>query len=301
MSPTTPTCPRCGAPQLPGATICRACDQQLDASFDPDPTPAQPVPATPITIIPPGAEAWPILGVLSALGAAGFIAAVALGQEEASYAITMVGLTIFLTLLIIWAAGRANVRQATAFLASDRPLVRWVYTPAEWQDVCTYHYEQLRKDEVPLGCMPAIFGVTGLLTGLLIGADSGLAEALSGAVIGLLIGAGFGGALALPVRLLNRRAAERLRHAEIPATVALGVHELFYERYYFDARYHTLSSIKLARSGKPRLLISRHAHRASLARQFPSEILVPPRMLPAVQEALPRIKRSGAQGDDSAE
>lgn len=141
-----------------------------------------------------------------------------------------------------------------AFLGSDRPLVRWVYTPEEWRQARGFFYEELRSDPPPLGCLALLFGAAGLLSGLLIGADDGLESSLLGAVIGGSIGAAIGGVLTLPVRLINDRAAERILHAEVPATVALGAHELFYERIYFDGRAHRLSSVRLKLDAPPRLL-----------------------------------------------
>lgn len=292
-------CPHCGAPQLPGATRCRACDQPLAApaaSSPGRPASDDSVATAPLAIpviTPPLSEAWPVMWALVGLCAAGMLAAFALGSEDLGYALSLPGLTLLLTQLILWAAGRANVRQATAFLGSDRPLVRWVYTPEEWRQVRSFFYEDMRSDAPPLGCLVILFGAAGLLSGLLIGADDGMGSALLGAVIGGVIGAAIGGVLILPVRLINHRAAERILHAEVPATVALGAHELFYERIYFDSRVHRLSSVRLEHDAPPRLLIDRYAPRYSLARGFPTVILVPPRMLPFVQEALPRLEVQG--------
>jgi ribosomal protein L40E len=303
MSSNPYFCPHCGAPQLPGATRCRACDQLLAAPAAPSPgrhaadDSSAVAPFVIPAIIPPLAEAWPVMWTLIGLCATGMIAAFALGSEDLGYALSLPGLTVLLTLLILWAAGRTNVRQALAFLGSGRPLVRWVYTPEEWRRVRSYAYEEMRSDQPPLGCLAILFGAAGLLSGLLIGADDGLGSALLGAVIGGLIGAVIGGVLILPVRLINHLAAERILHAEVPATVALGARELFYERIYFDGRVHHLTSVRLLQDAPPRLLIDHYAPRYSIVRAFPTVILVPPRMLPFVQEALSRLEVQGQTAD----
>jgi hypothetical protein len=238
---------------------------------------------------------WALVG----LCAIGIIAAIMTGNSDASYAAMSVGLLILLTQLFFWYGGSANARQGAAFLGSDRTLVRWVYTPEEWRQVCSYFYEQATSNPVPWGCMPALFGVVGMLIGLLIGADDGLASALGGAVIGAAIGGAFGGALVLPVRLLNRNAAEGVLHAEIPATVAIGTHELFYKRVYLNAHSVSVSlrGVRLVQGTPPHLKIDYHAARWSLVKSFPSMIIVPARMLPAVQEALPRMETPTQQGE----
>ncbi|MBX0328327.1 hypothetical protein K2Z83_11635 [Oscillochloris sp. ZM17-4] len=291
MSPAPRFCTHCGAPQDQGSTRCRACDRPLSSPAAHEPAGAPPhVPA----FRTPASEAWPALSVLIAICAIGYGAAYAAGCTDLAYALLFIGLTLLLTLLLLWGLGRANARQGRAFLGSSRPLVRWAYTPEEWQQVRSFAYEQQQRDRPPLGCLPPLFAAPGLLAGLMIGADTGLAEALVGALVGTLVGALVGGTLILPVRLINHLAATRALRADSPATVAIGAHELFYEQLYFDARRHRLAAVHLNRHSPPRLRIDRYASRFSLVYAFPTVILVPPRMLAAVQEALPRIEIRGA-------
>ncbi|EFO82114.1 hypothetical protein OSCT_0037 [Oscillochloris trichoides DG-6] len=251
---------------------------------------------------PVGAEVWPVLWSLVGLCVLGIIIATLTGIEELGYALGMVGLTFFFTQIIFWFAGRSNARHGAEFLGSNRPLVRWVYTPEEWQQVRSYFYEQMQRNQPPMGCLPAMFGAIGLLTGFFIGLEEGFPEGLVPMLIALAVGAGFGGLMIIPVKIINHHAAQNIMRASTPATVALGSHELFYERAYFDARVHRLNAIRLRERKRTmaRLDIDRFVPRYSLAIYFPTIIFVPPRMLPAVQEVLPKIAVHGRawEGED---
>ncbi|WP_129631088.1 hypothetical protein [Candidatus Oscillochloris fontis] len=248
---------------------------------------------------PVGAEVWPVLWSLVGLCVFGIIIAVVTGVEELGYALGMVGLTFFFTQIIFWVAGRSNARHGAEFLGSNRPLVRWVYTPEEWQQVRSLFYEQMQSNQPPLGCLPAMFGGVGLLTGFFIGLEEGFPEGFVAMLIALAIGVAFGGLMILPVKIINHQAAQNIMRATSPATVALGSHELFYERVYFDARVHRLNAIRLRERKRTMdyLDIDRFAPRYSLVIYFPSIIYVPPRMLPAVQEVLPKIAARGKAWD----
>ena len=54
-------------------------------------------------------------------------------------ALTWISLFFFVILglmwVIIWFLGARQVRHAKDFLASDRPLIRWTYSIAEWQQL----------------------------------------------------------------------------------------------------------------------------------------------------------------------
>ncbi|MEI8167781.1 MAG: zinc ribbon domain-containing protein, partial [Chloroflexales bacterium] len=297
-------CPHCGTPQQPGAVRCPACDRLLREPVAVAAERTFVETATPFvmpTLKPPGADAWPIMWTLVGLCASASIVLAMTGNTDWIYASLTVGLLLLLAQLFLWYGGHANARKGAAFLGSDRTLVRWVYTPEEWRQVCNYFYEQMTRDPLPWGCMPAIFGLTGLLTGLLIGAEDGLEHALVGTLIGAALGGGFGGALVLPVRLINRTAAERVLHAEMPAAVAIGTHELFYARVYLNAHafFVSLRGVRLVLGTPPHLSINYYAPRWSLITHFPSMIIVPARMLPAVQEALPRMEVKTQQGEDA--
>ena len=79
---------------------------------------------------------WPLLGV-TALALLVFLvvgALVVLGKAPAG-ALLLAGLPVVLfaaisVLVVLW--GVRQVRQIRDFLESDRPQVRWTYTPEEW-------------------------------------------------------------------------------------------------------------------------------------------------------------------------
>ncbi len=318
MPSSVRTCPRCDALQPPEARFCRACGKPLPPDGDAQvyaATPAPPnAPSSPISpevlayaqsYRQPVTEPLPGLGALAALCfAGGAMAAVVSGESAVMYAAGLIGATFLLTFLFFWLAGRNNRRRGAEFLQSGRPLVAWVYTPEEWQQVRQYFYEQMRSDSPPYGCLPILFGGIGLLVGLMVGMTDSrdLVEAAVSVVVGACAGAAVGGLLVLPVYLLNRSAVERLRHPTPPACVALGSNELFYERVYLDARWHSIDALILKHQPLPHLDVIRHlaggiTNRLSVTYFFPPIILIPPRMVSAVAQALPQIVTHGRASD----
>jgi hypothetical protein len=218
------------------------------------------------------------------------------GESAPLFALGMIGITFLFTALFLWVGGWNNRRRGAEFLQSDRVLVAWVYTPEEWQQVRQYFYEQMRSDSPPYGCLPILFGGVGFLVGLMIGmTDSGeLVEAAASVLVGTLIGAIVGGVLILPVYLINHFTIEHMRRPSPPACVALGRNELFYEHVYLDADRHPIDAIFLKQRPLPHLKVVRHraggrTERMSVTSLFPSIILIPPRMISAVEQMIPQI------------
>ncbi len=301
------TCPFCDALQSPEARHRRSCGKPLlrqsDAlesaastsrvSFFPQ---SPEVSAYARSFRQPHAETLPVLGALSALVlAGGAIAAATTGDSGYLYAAGMVAITFLTALLYFWFAGMRNWHKGEEFLLSDRPLESWEYTPEEWHQVQMYFYEQLRSDSSPYGCLPVLFAGIGLLAGMMIGIGEAadLGETVVSTLAGTLAGAIIGSILVLPVYLLNRSATERLRRPASPACVALGRGELFYERIHvrIDPRHDrvylehdTPMHLNIVRSRASTI-----AGRLSITYNFPSIILIPPRMASAVQEAFPYL------------
>ena len=303
------TCPHCDALQSSEARFCRSCGRLLpEESFARErfaPALAQPpssqvspeIRAYAQSFRQPRAEASLTLGALAALCiVVGMGAAAISGESAPLFALGMIGITFLFTALFLWVGGWNNRRRGAEFLQSDRVLVAWVYTPEEWQQVRQYFYEQMRSDSPPYGCLPILFGGVGFLVGLMIGmTDSGeLVEAAASVLVGTLIGAIVGGVLILPVYLINHFAIERMRRPSPPACVALGRNELFYERVYLDANRHPIDAIFLKQRPLPHLKVVRHraggrTERMSVTSLFPSIILIPSRMIPAVEATIPQI------------
>ena len=303
------TCPYCDALQSPEARFCRLCGRLLpEESFAGErfaPALAQPpssqvspeIRAYAQSFRQPSAEVSLTLGALAALWiVVGTGAAAISGESAPLFALGMIGITFLFTALFLWVGGWNNRRRGAEFLQSDRVLVAWVYTPEEWQQVRQYFYEQMRSDPPPYGCLPILLGGAGFLAGLMIGMtdSSDLAEAAASVLVGTFAGAIVGGVLIPPVYLINQFAIERMRRPSPPACVALGRNELFYERVYLDANRHPIDAIFLKQRPLPHLKVVRHraggrTERMSVTSLFPSIILIPPRMISAVEATIPQI------------
>ena len=97
-----------------------------------------------------------------------------------------------------------------------------------------------------------------------------------------------------------------MRRPSPPACVALGRNELFYERMYLDARWHPIDAIFLKQRPLLHLKVVRHRAdsyigRISVTYFFPSIILIPPRMISAVEETIPQIAAYGQASDSDEE
>jgi hypothetical protein len=303
------TCPHCDALQSSEARFCRSCGTLLpEESFarerfapaltQPPSSQASPeIRAYAQSFSQPRAEASLTLGALAALCiVVGMGAAAMSGETTYLFASGMIGITFLFTALFFWVGGWNNRRQGSEFLQSDRVLVAWVYTPEEWQQVRQYFYEHMRSDHPPYGCLPILFGGIGFLVGVMAGMTDSrdVVEAAASVLVGTIAGAIAGGVLILPVYLINQFTIERMRHPTSPACVALGRNELFYERVYLDARLHPIDAIFLKQRPLPHLEVVHHragrlTRRLSVTYLFPSIILIPPRMIPAVEEAIPQI------------
>ena len=303
------TCPHCDALQSSEARFCRSCGTLLpEESFagersalaltQPPSSQASPeIRAYAQSFRQPRAEASLTLGALAALCiVVGMGAAAISGESAPLFALGMIGITFLFTALFLWVGGWNNRRRGAEFLQSDRVLVAWVYTPEEWQQVRQYFYARVRSDSPPDGCLPILFGGIGFLVGVMAGMTDSrdLVEAAVSVLVGTLTGAIAGGVLILPVYLINWFSIERMRRPSPPACVALGRNELFYEHVYLDADRHPIDAIFLKQRPLPHLKVVRHqaggrTERMSVTSLFPSIILIPPRMIPAVEQMIPQI------------
>ena len=118
-----------------------------------------------------------LLGTLVAWGVS------ALGLTSYVFLVIAVGFLVLFGVitLIAWVWGQTQIRRGAEFLASDRPLVRWAYSTLEWERLKEATWEEEGGDwKVQLGCLTVLFAITGVLTGVLIGADEGFGQALLG-------------------------------------------------------------------------------------------------------------------------
>ena len=166
--------------------------------------------------------------------------------------------TLFFGLIsvIIWIIGVLQVRRIKEYLASERPLVRWTYSSAEWTQIRDAIWQDQRNDwALQFGCLTALLALAGLLSGLMVGAEDGFISALRSGVIGFLVGALAGSLIGALVAGCNYLAATSARRDDKPQSVALGIGEIYANGRYFKAdgiRSHIQNS-KLI-SGNPTLL-----------------------------------------------
>ena len=136
--------------------------------------------------------------------------------------------------LTVWLLGQLQVRRARAFLASDRPLVHWTYSAAEWQQWKESIWQEESADwKVQWGCLTILLALAGALTGGMLGIEEGILQlgldAFLGFGLGALIGALIGGIVAGG----NHWAARLAYQNPKPGQVALGPNEIYVNGDYF--------------------------------------------------------------------
>jgi hypothetical protein len=175
-------------------------------------------------------------------------------------------LAVFLlSMLISWIGGMVKVRRIRDFLASDRPLVRWTYTPPEWRAIREAEWQEEKSDwQIQLGCLSALLGLAGLLAGALIGLDEGLLEAVAGGLLGGILGAAVGGAIGGAIAGSNYLAGRWEYAQHQPGQVALAQDEIYANGDYFrgNGRSSAVQHAEMLPGSPPTLRI---------------EILAPPR------------------------
>ncbi|MEI7645450.1 MAG: zinc ribbon domain-containing protein [Chloroflexales bacterium] len=299
MLPPAPPriCPACGAPQPPNAQICVTCARplaQMPAARRPFPQPYR------WTLRVMGALLALLTGTLLT---ASLMAARGTWSPEISYALSFVWLIFSITYVVFWLQIHTNRRRAAEFLASDRPLVRWVYTEEEWLAIREAAWEHARTDwALPLGCLPVLFGMSGLLMGLLVGLEDGSSEAVVGALVGGTLGALAGALFGAMAVAVNAVAARRAYAQAIPAEVALGQAEICYNGHYLrDGVWARIRRVAVTAGPPPRLVVETRAPRYRIERGFVGVIDVPPRMIPALTDVVPQMRGATPWTDDLLE
>ena len=226
---------------------------------------------------------------------------VALGRWDAGLMVPVsIPLALFgLLLLIVWLLGETQRRRAAAFLASDRPLVRWTYTPQEWQEITDEKWEEVKGDwKLTEGCLTGLFGLVGLLVGLMITADDisshqpfleTAIELISGGFIGTALGALAGALIGLPVAGGNYLSARQLYRRSLPGKVAVASTEFYVNGHYFTANGPTIQGVDFQPGTPATLTISTYYWRFRRPPEEEWVIVVPRRMMEQVQEVIPQI------------
>ncbi len=198
-----------------------------------------------------------------------------------------------LVTVIAWLVGRNQIRQAKAFLNSDRVLMAWDYTPAEWRQIREETWQEERGDwKVQFGCLAFLLGLAGLLTGLMVGFEEGVAEAITGGLIGGLAG-GLGGVVIGAVVAGGNHLAVKMAYREsAPGQVALAPHEIYAIGGYFkgDGANSFIESAELMRGSPNRLKLEiRTPPRLRESGEEEWTILVPARLVEDVKRILPDL------------
>jgi hypothetical protein len=300
-------CPECGSPLTDSPDFCPACQTRLNlsrAQGEPDNLLS---PDLPPNLKNPQQPSLLSLGVIIGLLFAPALVMLGLASRDERNVILLIpafiitGLLVLLSIawVVSWGLGRWQLGQIRAFLASNRPVLRWRYTPEEWREIREAAWQEERGDwRVQLGCLTFIFSLIGLLVGGAVGADEGLNEAiiygLSGGLGGLLLGGLLGGAVATGNYLATRSA---YRQTE-PGIVALAPHEIYANDQYFRGNGSStyLKQAKLLPAEPdvpPRLLVELKVPskpRSSSEEEW--EIVVPPGRVAAVEAIIPQLNPS---------
>lgn len=179
------------------------------------------------------------IGVLDGFG---FLAALAIGglsfagQVEAwVFWISGVFVALFsLILLSIWVNGLLQRRGARKFIESERVLVRWTYSQADWRQLNESLWQEEKDDwKVQFGCLAFLLALAGMLTGIMIGWEEGGLEAVANGMVGLIAGGLIGGALGVLVAGGNYLGAWQAHRWSEPGLVSLGADEVYASDRYF--------------------------------------------------------------------
>jgi hypothetical protein len=235
---------------------------------------------------------------------------VALGKWEAGLMVPVsIPFVLFgLLLLIVWLLGELQRRRIVAFLASDRPLVRWTYTSAEWREIMDVKWEDEKGDwRTMWGCLTGLFGLVGLLVGLALAAGEtsfsppildAIIEIVPGGLIGMALGALVGAAIGLAVAGGNYLALRRMHGRSAPGQVALGATEFYANGEYHRANGYIIRRVDFQRGTPAILTISTYIPRFRRPPEEEWVIVVPRRMVELVQEVIPQIVVSGPDSEE---
>ncbi|WLT38204.1 hypothetical protein NON20_22300 [Synechocystis sp. B12] len=305
----SPICPVCGQENDAVNRYCSFCGTRFNSSLPPiDLFQAQTVQASapeqmvfsgngqdlPSLTNHPFWGAIPVLGFLTILPLGFFFWGMAIDANDWPYAALLVFLLFLFTLLIFFGQLWSNVSQAKNFILSQRPLIRWRYSPDEWQQVRQAQLGESGEDMREMaGCAVPFFAGVGTLMGTVIGSVEGFVGVVPGAAIGALAGYIFGKILVPIATGLNQSTNRELYRTDLPVWVVLASGEIYYNRQYFraDAIGDRLEGITLDEGALTWLRIETFAPRGSITASFDGNILVPHRMLAEVKVVLPQLQQ----------
>jgi hypothetical protein len=158
--------------------------------------------------------------------------------------------------LIILLLGARKVKKIRGFLNSDRPLIRWTYSPEDWKRIKELDWNEQRQDwKLQWGCMSLLIAAAGGLTGAMLGLGEGFGLILVNILLGLLVGAAIGLLLGAVVAGGNHLDSWLAYRKEEPAQVALGPGEIYtgFDYFHADGKFRFIKDYEL-NSGKENTL-----------------------------------------------
>jgi len=156
------------------------------------------------------------------------------------------------------AAGAVRRRQIADFVASDRPMARWTYTPQESARIRAERWDGERGDwRLQFGCLTGLFGLVGVLVGLL-----GFLSGELNPIVPVAAGVATGAAVGSVVAVADYAGGRAERSLSTPIAVALGVGEFLYDGEYFCERgaEYVIESMHLEDGARPALVIETWSH-----------------------------------------
>ncbi len=288
-------CPHCGRRNVASNRYCDRCGGELERGAAAS---AEDFPELPRLSHHPYWGTVRNLGGFVLLLLLGWLVTVFLGWPDAahlaglSFAAFSIFLLFCLTLGVFWLQVWLNVRAGAEFLSSDRPLVRWRYTVAEWERA----RRALLSDTIvdpreAIGCAIPFLSCVGLGVGGVVGLATDFQTGVLFGAIGAGIGAGLAAIVPAIAAHFSNRAHVELLAADRRPYVALGRGELYYNGHYFRANGYsdTITAIAAEEGDTNWLRIAVRAPRASIHQTFDGSIVIPPRLWLAVKQAVPAI------------
>jgi hypothetical protein len=208
--------------------------------------------------------------------------------------ISLVFLAIFgLMWLAIWLLGVLQIRRAVTFLASDRLLVRWTYSTAEWQQLKESLWREEKSDwKIQWSCLTVLLGSAGLLTGVMLGLEGDFLNVVINGMVGFMLGGLAGALIGAFVAGGNFLGARQFYQRSEPGEVALGIDEIYASGDYFrgDGVSGFIRRVTLHRNRTTTLEFQLVVPpRPRMPREEQWIILVPEQFVEKVEEILPRL------------
>ena len=163
--------------------------------------------------------------------------------------ISFIFLVSFILLdITIWLLGFIQMQRAKAFLNSDRPLIRWVYSTTEWQQLKENTWQAGNEDwKLQWGCLTFLLALAGSLTGGMLGLEEGIQQVGLNTILGFVLGALLGGLIGALVAGGNHLGAVLAYRNPYPGQVALGLNEIYVNGDYFkgDGNHRFIQDVKI--------------------------------------------------------